>query len=159
MRATLRALLVSLLLVSPVIAQQKHTAMLENNNVYSGKNSAAAGIGQIIATDAPYDFSFNLESPTIADSGKWKHRLLRASNVVEIACNTIGGGTASVNIEIRSVPTVAGTNILAAPIVCGATETISTTFAVTVIPARSYLALAITAATTPFVEVHMSVQP
>jgi len=80
--------------------------------------------------------TFNLETPSTSDSGKYGGYYSRTVTIVKVSCNTDGLGTVSVNFEIRpeDSPNSAGTTVLAAPLTCTGSGTSTTSILNDVIP-------------------------
>lgn len=113
----------------------------------------------LFVVGTPLDFSFDLLTPQLADSGTFQHALNQKTAFARVYCST-DTGTASINIDVRapSTPNTSGTSALASPIACNTTMTVSTTFATGVIAANSPLALLVsaTSGSPGIVRVHVS---
>lgn len=122
-------------------------------------NLDVVGGFQIKGANYVQPISWNLETPTTNDSGKFQANSGLGGTITKLKCYTIGSGTASISVEIRSVPNSTGTDILASPLTCSTTENSTTTFSTSALPADTNLALKITAASTPQVVVQLTYKP
>ncbi len=97
--------------------------------------------------------TFNWQTPTTGDSGKWQAYFYRPVAIAKVYCSTDGLGTVSINLQIRpdTSPNTTGTTVLSAPITCTGTGASTATILNNSIPASSslgYLVTPIVTATT-----------
>lgn len=126
---------------------------------HGGTGSSVAGVsGQVLRsngtsyapTDDIQDVTFNVDSPSPSDTGKFQHKVSTDRTAVELECDT-DSGSASVNFELRSAGTpnqTSGVTLLSAPLSCGPTVNCNTFSGCTqvflgggLIPASTKLAL------------------
>ena len=69
-------------------------------------------------------YSINITTPLTSDTGLLQYVDAYAYNVASVSCST-DTGSVTINLDVRSsaTPNTAGTNVLSAPLVCGATAT------------------------------------
>lgn len=92
-------------------------------------------------------FSFDLPSPSVADSGQYQHKLSGNNTFARLSCS-VDQGTASINLDVRQEAnpnSTSGNPALASSLVCTTNTGSTTVFARPAYIANSPLALLITA--------------
>jgi len=134
------------------ITQPSNSPALGSGQVWidsaTGKLKCAYNTGSGIIDCNPASTSestFNLENPSVQDSGKFQWKPLHSISFTRISCN-VDSGSVSINLEVRSeaLPNQSGASVLSSPLTCTTATVASVSFSSASVAGNSPVALVIT---------------